>query len=137
MNKVIWQGGMSFEAIPESGNRFVMDSSLGHGGENLGPSPLETLICAAAACSAIDVLDILQKKRQTIESYRVEVQSERGPEGVWPRPITSMVIKHIVSGPNLSPEAVQRAVDLSDEKYCSIIATLRTEVQVKGVWEIG
>ena len=128
---------MAFEAIPESGNRFVMDSSPDHGGLNRGPSPLETLICAAAACSAIDVVSILEKKRQTISSYRVEVLSERSPDGTWPRPITSLRVKHIINGPNLSEEAVERAVQLSDEKYCSVIATLRTEVEVQSLWELG
>lgn len=126
MVSVEWKGGMAFEANPPSGNRFVMDAIPEVGGENLGPTPVEALCASVAACSAMDVISILQKKKQIVDAYRIEVEWTRGPEGVYPRPITSMVVRHIVHGSNIDPAAVARAVELSDTKYCTVVSTLRS-----------
>lgn len=125
MLTVNWQGGMAFEALPPSGNKFTMDAISEVGGENKGPTPVEALVASVAACSAMDVVSILQKKKQKVEAYRIEVEWKRGEEGVYPRPILTMVVRHIVKGENLDPIAVARAVELSDTKYCTVIATLR------------
>jgi putative redox protein len=123
MITVNWKGALAFEAVPPSGVSFVMDSNPD--GEQLGPTPIETLLASAAACSAMDVVSILEKKRQIVTSYKIEVEWTRDPEGDWPRPIRSIIIRHILQGSNLDTHAVQRAVELSDEKYCTVIATLR------------
>jgi putative redox protein len=137
MNLVVeWKGGMAFEAISPRGNRFVMDAIPDVGGQNLGPSPVEALCASAAACSAIDVMSILLKKSQNVSAYRLDVEWVRADEGVWPRPVVGLKITHIVSGEALDPEAVARAVELSDTKYCSVIATLRSEIQVESAWKI-
>jgi putative redox protein len=136
MVTVNWAGGMAFEATPPSGNKFVMDSHPDFGGANLGPSPVEALLSALGACSAIDVLSILEKKRQQLTAYRVEIEGERPPHGEFPRPFLSIVIRHIVCGINIDAAAVQRAVQLSDEKYCSVIATLRAAPRVSSEFRI-
>ncbi len=125
MLTVEWKGGLAFEANPPSGCRFVMDASTDSGGQDLGPSPVEALLSAAAACSAMDVVTILNKKRQVVTGYHVEVEWTRDPEGHYPRPIKSLILRHVLKGDGLDPEAVQRAVELSDEKYCTVIATFR------------
>lgn len=122
---VRWKGGLAFEAEPLSGARFVMDAPLDDGGNDLGPSPVEALLSAAAACSGMDVVTILNKKRQCVTDYRLEIEWTRDPPGQYPRPVKSVVIRHVLSGDDLDPEAVQRAVELSDDKYCTVIATLR------------
>lgn len=127
---------MAFEAEPPSGNKFVFDAHADFGGQNLGPSPLEALLGSVAACSAMDVLSILQKKKQLVKSYRIEVEGDRNPPGEWPRPYKSIRIRHVVEGENLDPAAVARAVELSDEKYCSVIATLRAAPTVSSEWTI-
>lgn len=131
-----WQGGMAFEATPESGNRFVMDATPSVGGRNLGPTPVEALAASIAACSAMDVISILEKKRQRVTEYRVEVEGERVPEGTWPRPFTAFVVRHRLRGENLDPEAVARSVELSDTKYCTVIATLREAPLLRSEWII-
>jgi putative redox protein len=136
MVTVNWAGGMAFEADPPSGNKFTMDSHPDFGGTNLGPSPVETLLSALGACSAIDVLSILQKKHQRVTAYRIEVDGERPPHGTFPRPFNSLVIRHIVTGVNIDPAAVDRAVQLSDDKYCSVIATLRAAPEVTSEFRI-
>lgn len=127
---------MAFEATPPSGVKFTMDAYPESGGQGLGPAPFEVFVCSLAACSAMDVISILKKKKQTVTAYRVEVDGERGPEGVYPRPYLNMTVKHILSGENLDPEAVKRAVELSDTKYCSVIATLRQSPTIVSEFEI-
>lgn len=136
MLTVNWKGGMAFEADPPSGNRFVMDAIPEVGGEDKGPTPVEALCASVAACSAMDVLSILEKKKQVVTAYRIEVEWRRGPEGQYPRPIVGMVVRHVVQGESLDPAAVARAVQLSDEKYCTVIATLRTAPSVVSEWKI-
>jgi putative redox protein len=136
MLTVNWQGGMAFEADVPSGNNFVMDGIPEIGGQDLGPTPLEAFIASAAACGAIDVISVLQKKRQVVTSYKVEVEWQRPPQGQWPRPIQAMIVRHILSGDNLDPEAVRKAVELSDGKYCSVIATLRHGPAVSSEYRI-
>jgi len=133
---VNWKGDMAFEADPESGQKFVMDAYPESGGHNLGPTPFELFEASIGTCSAMDVISILKKKQQKITSYRIEIEGERTPEGVYPRPFTSLKVTHYFAGENLDPEAVKRAVALSDEKYCSVIATLREGPEVTSEWVI-
>lgn len=125
MVKVSWVGGLAFEAVAPSGGTFLMDATPDAGGEGKGPTPLEALLASAAACSAMDVIAILHKKRQHVTTYLIEVTWERAQGENWPKPITSMEIKHIVGGTDLDEGAISRAVELSDAKYCSVVATLR------------
>ncbi len=132
-----WKKGRAFEVIPPSGIRFTLDAYPESGGQDLGPTPMEALLASLAACSAMDVINILEKKRLPVTGYRLEVDGERGPEGIYPRPYTSITLRHVVEGDGIDPGAVEQAVRLSDEKYCSVAATLRfgpeirTEVRVE------
>lgn len=126
---------MAFEALPPSGNPFTMDAYPEVGGQGLGPTPLEAFVSAVAACSAMDVISILGKKQQKVTSYKIEIDGERGPEGVYPRGYVSLTIKHLVEGPGLDDVAVARAVQLSDEKYCSVMATIRTAPKISVLHE--
>lgn len=132
---VIWNGGMGFEAEGPSGAKLLMDAYPDVGGSNAGPTPVETLVAALAGCMAMDVISILKKKQQEVSGYRLEVDWERGPEGVYPRPVSRFVVKHIVTG-EVDPAALERAVQLSDEKYCSVAATLRTGPEIKMEWAV-
>lgn len=136
MVEVNWKGNMEFEATPPSGVKFTMDAYPESGGNGMGPTPLEAFMSSAAACSAMDVISILRKKKQNVTAYRIEIDGERGPEDIFPRPFVSMTVKHIVSGENLDPNAVKRAVELSDATYCSVIATLREAPKVTSEWLI-
>jgi putative redox protein len=136
MVRVVWKGDMVFEAEGPSGVPLKMDSSAGHGGGGNGPTPVEALLGSLAACTAMDVVSILKKKQQEISSYRIEVDGERGPEGEFPRPFVSLKVKHILSGPDLDPAAVGRSIQLSDEKYCTVMSTLRLGPTIKTEWEI-
>lgn len=137
MTTVTWHGGMHFEALPPSGQSLHMDAYPDAGGENHGPTPLEAFLSALAACTAMDVISILQKKQQIITAYRIEIDGVRGPEGQFPRPYKSITVRHIVSGENVDPAAVARSVQLSEEKYCAVLATLRESPPVHATWEIA
>lgn len=137
MINVEWKGQRVFEAQPPSGNRFTMDAYPDSGGQDLGPTPLEAFLAAGAACSAMDVLQILEKKRQKITAYRLEVDGERIEDGAYPHPYIRLVFRHYIEGENVDENAVAQAVKLSDEKYCSVIATLRAAPKVTSVFEVS
>lgn len=105
-------------------------------GEGQGPSPMQALLVSLAACSAMDVVSILEKKRQKVASYSVVAEGERPPAGEFPRGFTKIVMRHTLTGEDIDPLAVERAVQLSDEKYCSVAASLKAGVQISSVWEI-
>jgi putative redox protein len=126
---------MAFQAGGEDGISLLFDAGADSGGQGRGPSPVFALIAAAGACSGMDVVSILAKKKQAVERYEIEVEERRGPQGEYPRPILSLVLRHRLWGPTLDPEAVARAVELSDEKYCTVVSTLRHDVEVTSEWE--
>lgn len=134
MIEVRWKGGMAFEATASNGTHFVMDAPVADGGENLGPSPVETLVLSLAACTAMDVVIVLNKKKQQFDHYRVELAFEKRQEGKWPRPVEAISIVHVISGPDIDPTAMQRAIDLSYTKYCSVLATLQFSPTVSISW---
>ena len=136
MVTVKWKGGMAFEATGDGGASFTMDAHPESGGQGLGPSPVEALLASAAACSGMDVVSILEKKQQKITGYRLEIDGVRAEPGTWPRPFQSITMRHIVKGEGLDPVAVARAVELSDEKYCTVVSTLRSQPVIQSHWTI-
>src|ERR1041385_7928378 len=97
-------------------------------------TPMELLLLALGGCTGVDVISILRKKRQQISDYRIEVSGERRAE--HPKAFTRLFVKHIVSGRAISREAVERAIELSETKYCSVAATLRGTAQIITSYEI-
>jgi len=98
------------------------------------PTPVELLLVSVAACTAVDVVSILEKKRQAVTDYRVEITGERREE--HPRSFTKMHVHHIVYGHDVSEQALMRAIELSDTKYCSVAATVRPTVEITTSFEI-
>lgn len=97
-------------------------------------SPVELLLIALGSCTAVDVIEILRKKRGIVTAYRVEVTGERRTD--HPRGYTGMAVRHIVRGRNISEKAIARAIQLSEEKYCSVAATFRPTVEITSTYEI-
>ncbi len=95
---------------------------------------MELLLIALGSCTGIDVISILKKKRQRVTDYRIEVSGERRDD--YPRSYTRLNVKHIVRGHGLSEAAVARAIELSDQKYCSVAATLRGSAEIVTSYEI-
>jgi putative redox protein len=98
-----------------------------------GMRPMELLLVALGSCTGYDVVDIMNKKRQPLARYRVEVEGERASE--HPKRYTHIVVTHIGSGPNVTREAFERAVQLSHDKYCSVSANLNAEIETRVILE--
>ena len=115
--RIKWVDGRTFVAESGSGHGLVIDGPAEHGGRNLGPSPMELVLLGTGGCTAFDVLDILKKGRQAVEDCWVELEAERAPEP--PKVFTRITMRFVVTGKGLSRTTVERAVQLSAEKYCS------------------
>ncbi len=114
---VKWLGEASFEGTADSGHTVLMDGPPDAGGQNLGTRPMEMLLLGLGGCTAFDVVYILQRGRHPVSDCRVEVQAKRAETP--PRVFTEIHLVYHVSGDGLSDAAVERAVRLSAEKYCS------------------
>jgi putative redox protein len=97
-------------------------------------TPMELLLIALGSCTGVDVISILEKKRQHVTDYRIEVSGERREE--FPRSYTRLFVKHIVRGRGVSAQALASAIELSDTKYCSVAATLRGSAEIVTSYEI-
>ena len=129
-----WLGEVSFEAESGSGHRIVLDGAPEHGGRNAGVRPMEAVLIGVGACSAFDVVSILKKARQAVSGCVVELEADRA-EGP-PKVFTQVRMRFVVTGKDLRPAAVERAVNLSAEKYCSATAMLRPTVDIRHEVEI-
>ncbi|MGE3908416.1 MAG: OsmC family protein [Chloroflexota bacterium] len=117
-----WVNGTLFETIGPGGDRLQLDMPLAKGGSGVGFSPMTLLLHAVAACMAVTVVQILAKQRVTLESYRLDIVGERAPEP--PSPYTRIVVTHRLRGDGLTQANVERLVQLVEERYCSVAATL-------------
>jgi putative redox protein len=126
-----YAGDEFFIATSPSGHAQTID---GKGDRKSAPSPLELLLMSVAACTAVDVVSILEKKRQIVTDYKVEITGTRRDE--YPRAFTAFHIHHIVYGRSVSEKAVADAVALSDTKYCSVAATVRPTAAITTDFEI-
>jgi putative redox protein len=125
---VKWIEEVSFVAETESGHAILVDGAPEAGGRNLGPRPMELVLAGTAACTAFDVVWILRKARQPIATCVVEAEAERAP--VDPKVFTRIHLKYRVTGNDLNPAQVERAVRLSKEKYCSATLMLAKTAEV-------
>ena len=112
-----WVDGVMFVGESGSGHTVVMDGSPDHGGRNMGPRPMEMILIGLGGCSSFDVVQILQKGRNDIVSCVTEIAAER--VDAVPSVFSKIHLHFIVSGKGLKESAVERAVKLSAEKYCS------------------
>ena len=128
---VKWAGDDLFIGTPPSGHALTIDSK---GDRRSAYSPLEMLLVSVAACTAADVISILEKKRQKVTAYDVQVSGTRADD--HPRKFTAFHVHHIVQGRSVSEKAVADAVELSDQKYCSVAATVRPTATITTSYEV-
>lgn len=131
-----WMGadGMAFVAETGSGHLLTMDGAPAGGGHNLAPRPMETVLAGTGGCTAYDVVLILQRGRHDVRGCRVQLKAERAE--VDPKVFTAIHMHFVVSGKGLNPTAVERAVALSHEKYCSASIMLAKTAQITTSVEI-
>ncbi len=123
-----WQQALKFTATTEKGYQIEMD---GNGG---APSPMELMLASVGGCSSIDVVLILQKKRQKISHCRCEIEAERAD--AVPAVFTKIHARYFVKGEDISETALARACELSIEKYCSAALMLNKSVDISYSYEI-
>jgi len=132
--RIKWLEGVAFVAETESSHAFVMDGSPEGGGRNLGPRPMETVLAGTGGCTAYDVVTILRKTRQDVTDVAVEVDAERAPAD--PKVFTRIHMHFVVKGRGVKPEAVERAIRMSAEKYCSASIMLGKTAEITHDYEI-
>lgn len=132
--RITWNGNVSFLAESGSGHTVLMDGAPEAGGQNLGPRPMEMLLMGLGGCSSFDVVLILKKSRQEITGCVAEIEAERAATD--PKVFTRIHLHFIVTGHNLNPQQVARAIHLSAEKYCSASVMLRSTAEITHDFEI-
>lgn len=130
--KMVWRERMTFDATTTTGHKLVIDA-VPPGGDDRGPKPVELLLTALAGCTAMDVLSILQKKREPLEGLEVIVEGTRAPNP--PMYYQEIEVVYRVYGA-VHPAAVERAIELSETKYCGVHHMLRQSAQIKSRYEI-
>lgn len=121
-----WKGHMAFDAVGESGHTVRIDAAEAVGGLNSGPRPMELVLHGLGGCTSIDIVSILNKMREPMETLQVDIQAERAPE--HPKRFTKIHLHYRLTGEGLDEKKVRRAIELSMNKYCSASASLNAEL---------
>mgnify|MGYP003401850354 FL=1 len=132
--RIIWKGNVSFLAEAGSGHSVLMDGAPEAGGQNAGPRPMEMLLMGLGGCTAFDVVIILKKGRHDIQDCVVEIEARRA--SVDPKVFTDIHLHFIVTGKNMNSQHVERAIDLSAEKYCSASIMLKSTAKITHDFEL-
>ena len=126
--------GMAFSAETGSGHLLTMDGAPDGGGRNLAPRPMETVLAGTGACAAYDVVLILKRGRHDVRSCRVRGKSERATDD--PKVFTAIHLHFVVGGNRLAAAAVERAIALSHDRYCSATIMLAKTAAITTSYEI-
>jgi putative redox protein len=132
--KITWLNGRAFVGESGSGHAVVMDGAPEAGGRNIGVRPMEMLLLGLGGCTAFDVVMILEKSREKITSCEVELEAERAAED--PKVFTHVKMIYRLRGKNLKPAAVERAINLSAEKYCSASIMFGKTAKIEHEWTV-
>jgi putative redox protein len=132
--KVNWNGLMSFTGTANSGFTVLLDSDPEVGAVRSGFGPIELMAVSLSGCTAMDVISILRKKRQDVTAFEVRTHADQA--GEHPHVFTHVLVSYIVTGHNVAPEAVERAIELSRTKYCPAMAMLSKAVQIDHEYKI-
>lgn len=126
--------GKHFEGFSENGNVIDLDVPVIYGGTGKGPSPMELVLMGLGGCTAFDVLSIIKKKKALIDNFQVNLTAERAEE--HPKVFTKIMVHFVISGKNITNIAVDRAISLSEENYCSASAMMRKTAKIEVTYEI-
>ena len=132
--RVQWLDGRAFVGESGSGHAVVMDGAPESGGRNIGIRPMEMLLIGQGACTAFDVVSILEKGREKVTACDVSLEADRAAEE--PKVFTTVRIVYKLRGYGLKPAAVERAIKLSAEKYCSASVMISKTAKIEHTWTI-
>ena len=128
--KVKWIGGKQFLGVDSTQHSVVLSTP----DENIGVKPSEMLLVALASCTAVDVIDILSKRRTPAASLEITVTGEQDPTPPWP--YRKIHLHYTISGKGITSESATMAIQLSEEKYCSVAATIRGVAEITWDFEL-
>ena len=131
---VTWKGRMTFSGRADSGFEIGLGTDPSVGGDNDGLRPLELFAIGLAGCTAMDVISILQKKRQQVTAFETKIHADRADE--HPKVFTHVKVTYYFEGHQIDPAAVERAIELSSTKYCPAQAMLEKAVEIEHTYEI-
>lgn len=132
--RAVFVGPMRFDVTSGSGHTIAVDVNAADGGENSAATPMELLLMALAGCTGMDVISILRKKRQQVSNYEIRVHGVRAED--HPQVYLAITVEHIITGHDVSELAVQRAIELSETRYCGVGATLEKTADLRSVYRI-
>jgi putative redox protein len=131
---VIWKSKLAFNGNGESGFSLPLDGEPEVGGEGNGFRPMELIAIGLAGCTAMDTISILQKKRQVVTRFEVQVHADRATD--YPKVFTHIVIEYLVEGHHVDPAALERSIELSATKYCPAQAMLKKALLIEHKYTI-
>ena len=132
--RITWKGNVSFQAESGSGHSVLMDGAPEAGGQNLGPRPMEMLLAGTGGCTAYDVVLILKRGRHNVQGCSVKIVSERATED--PKVFTKINMHFTVTGQGVPASAVERAIAMSHDKYCSASIMLGKSADITTSFEL-
>lgn len=131
---VTWKEGMSFTGTADSGFEVALGASEAVGGADDGFRPMELIAIGLAGCTGMDVLSILRKKREEITNFKVDVKTERAAQ--HPHVFTNIHVHYTIEGKSIKPASVERAIELSETRYCPAQAMLLKAAPITHTYEI-
>lgn len=132
--KLTWKQALAFTGISDLGVKIPMDAVPEHGGSGKDASPMEFILMGVGGCTAMDVMSILQKRRMAISNFEVNIHADRAAE--HPKVFTDITIEYIITGKGIDRESVERAIDLSENKYCAAMEMMRKSAKVNTSYRI-
>lgn len=127
-SNVVWKGGLAFTGSAEEGYLIPLDAKKAVGGHDLGFRPLQLFAIGLVGCTGMDVISILQKKHQEITDFTVSAEIKRADQ--HPKVFTKILITYTITGKNIDRNSVERAVELSETKYCGAQAMLKETADI-------
>ncbi len=127
-SKVVWNGGLTFTGSSDSGIQIPLDTIPVLGGSEESLRPLQLFAIGLVGCTGMDVISILQKKRQEVTAFEVSAQIQRAED--HPKVFTKILLEYKVTGKNLDLKAIERAVELSETRYCPAQAMLEKTAEI-------
>jgi len=125
-----WIKGKQFIGIDSTNHSVVLSSP----DEGIGMKPSELLLVALGSCTAVDVVEILRKRKKPVNSLEIQVSAEQDDDPPWT--FRKVNVKYIISAENITPEDAKMAIDLSEEKYCSVASTIKGKAEIQTEFEI-
>ena len=131
---VKWDHGLTFAGVADSGFTINLGSDPSVGGDDDGPRPMELILIGLIGCTAMDVISILGKMKEPVSGFEVRAQADSAP--AHPKVFTRIAIEYLVHGQDVKPESVERAIELSEKRYCPAQAMLGQVVPIEISYQI-